>query len=200
MFFVFVLLWAIVRPAAQVPQPILLRGHTETLHVYGSPEGAPIFVSSGDGGWIHLAPHVAQLLSAKGFYVIGFDVKAYLASFTTGPVTLRPEQEPTDYRVLAQFARKVSRKKPILVGISEGAGLSLLAATDPLTKTEILGVIGLGLPDMNELGWRWKDSLIYVTHKTPNEPLFSAAFSDNLPEFEQRLRDAIEWVRANAPR
>ena len=37
------------------------------------------------------------------------------------------------------------------------------------------GVIGLGLPDLNELGWRWKDALIYLTHGTPNEPTFSAA-------------------------
>ena len=36
-------------------------------------------------------------------------------------------------------------------------------------------MIGLGLPDMNELGWRWKDSVIYLTHRAPNEPSFSAA-------------------------
>ena len=59
--------------------------------------------------------------------------------------------------------------------MSEGAGLSVLAATDPRTKRAIAGVIGLGLPDLNELGWRWRDSLIYVTHGTPNEPTFSAA-------------------------
>jgi type IV secretory pathway VirJ component len=28
-------------------------------------------VSSGDGGWIHLAPHVAEVLAAKGFFVVG---------------------------------------------------------------------------------------------------------------------------------
>jgi len=36
-------------------------------------------------------------------------------------------------------------------------------------------VIGLGLPDLNELGWRWKDALIYLTHRTPDEPMFSVA-------------------------
>jgi fermentation-respiration switch protein FrsA (DUF1100 family) len=125
----------------------------------------------------------------------------------------------------------------------------VLAATDPATKARIDGVVGLGLPDLNELGWRWKDSLIYLTHGTPNEPTFSAAaivanvaplplaaihsthdefvplasiqqvmsraaepkrlwivnasdhrFSDNLPEFDRRLLEAIEWVRAHAPR
>jgi fermentation-respiration switch protein FrsA (DUF1100 family) len=234
---------------AQVPQTIVLRGHQQTLQVYGSPQGDPIVVSSGDGGWIHLGPHVAQVLAAKGFRVIGFDVRAYLASFTSGQTTLRVEDEPTDYRVLAEFARTGSPRRPILVGVSEGAGLSLLAATDPQTKAVIAGVVGLGLPELNELGWRWMDSLIYLTRTVPKEPTFSAAaivanvapipiaaihsthdeftpldhiqnvlsraaepkrlwivkasdhrFSDNLPEFDQRLLEAIEWVRSNAPR
>jgi fermentation-respiration switch protein FrsA (DUF1100 family) len=109
--------------------------------------------------------------------------------------------------------------------------------------------VGLGLPDINELGWRWKDSLIYLTHGVPSEPTFSAAsvvarvaplplaaihstkdefvskaeldrvlaaagdphrlwmitasdhrFSDNLPEFDARLLDALAWVAANGPR
>jgi fermentation-respiration switch protein FrsA (DUF1100 family) len=77
--------------------------------------------------------------------------------------------------VLADFAARGSSRKPILIGVSEGAGLSVLAATDPETKGAIAGVIGLGLPDMNELSWHWKDDLIYITHSTPNEPIFSAA-------------------------
>ncbi len=35
------------------------------------------------------------------------------------------------------------------------------------------GVVALGLPDKNELAWRLRDSIIYVTKKTPNEPTFS---------------------------
>ena len=46
--------------------------------------GAPVIVSSGDGGWIHLGPHVAEILAARGYFVVGFDVKAYLESFTAG--------------------------------------------------------------------------------------------------------------------
>ena len=41
---------------------------------------------------------------------------------------------------------------------------SVLAASDPITQQSIAGVIGIGLPDRNELGWRWKDSIIYLTH------------------------------------
>jgi len=57
----------------------------------------------------------------------------------------------------------------------KGAALSALAAADRATQPAIAGVIGLGLSDRNELGWRWKDSVIYLTHGVPNEPTFSVA-------------------------
>ncbi|MBP7779667.1 MAG: hypothetical protein KA371_21325 [Acidobacteria bacterium] len=161
--------------SAQTTEKLSLRGHPQTLHLYGSRGATPVVVSSGDGGWIHLGPHVAEALAARGFFVVGFDVKAYLSSFTSGTATLRPEDEPRDYKVLADFAARGSAERPILVGVSEGAGLSVLAATDPVTRSAIGGVVGLGLPDTNELGWRWKDALIYVTHGSPSEPTFSAA-------------------------
>jgi hypothetical protein len=118
---------------------------------------------------------VAEFLVSRGFFVVGFDVKTYLSEFTSGRSTLRAEDEPGDYRVLTKFARHATGKRPILIGVSEGAGLSVLAATDPVTKAGIAGVIGLGLPDLNELGWRWNDMLIYLTHRMPDEPAFSAA-------------------------
>jgi fermentation-respiration switch protein FrsA (DUF1100 family) len=234
---------------AQSIQLLDLRGHEQKLHLYGSRGGDPVVVSSGDGGWLHLAPGVSQLLAAHGFFVVGFDVKAYLAGFTTAGATVRTQDVPGDYRALVQFAAKGAVKKPILVGVSEGAGLSLLAATDPDTKAVIAGVIGLGLPDRNELGWRWKDAIIYLSHSVPNEPTFSARaivanvsptplaaihsthdeyvpvadvqkimdaagepkklwiinagdhrFSGNLAEFDQRLLEAIAWVRERTSR
>jgi hypothetical protein len=163
------------RNAAPVSDSITIRDHPQSLHLYGARGATPVIVSSGDGGWIHLAPHVAELLSTKGCFVVGFDSKTYLESFTTSKATLRTQDEPGDYRVLVNYAARGSVEKPILIGVSEGAGLSVLAATDPQTKALIAGVIGLGLPDMNELGWRLKDSIIYVTHAVPNEPLFSVA-------------------------
>lgn len=159
----------------QSRQAVVIRGHQQSLYIYGSPRGEPVIVSSGDGGWIHLGPHVAEFLATRGFFVIGFDVKSYLSSFTSQRSTLRPEEEPADYRALTDVAKKTTGRKPILIGVSEGAGLSVLAATDTTTKAEIAGVIGLGLPDINELAWRWRDSLIYLTHQAPNEPSFSAA-------------------------
>jgi pimeloyl-ACP methyl ester carboxylesterase len=155
---------------------VVIRGRTQYLHVYGTRgSGEPVIVSSGDGGWLHLAPHVAEALAARGFFVVGFDCKAYLEGFSSKAETLRAEEVPADYRVLIDYAAAGGAAKPILIGVSEGAGLSVLAASDQQNKQAIRGVVGLGLPDMNELGWHWRDSVIYLTHGLPKEPMFSSA-------------------------
>src|SRR6187549_308185 len=54
-------------------ETVTIRGHKQTLHIYGGRDSDPVILSSGDGGWIHLAPHVAELLAQCGYRVIGFD-------------------------------------------------------------------------------------------------------------------------------
>jgi pimeloyl-ACP methyl ester carboxylesterase len=51
----------------------------------------------------------------------------------------------------------------------------VLAATRDDVKQKVAGVVVIGLPDKTELGWRWRDSLIYLTHGVPNEPTFSTS-------------------------
>jgi fermentation-respiration switch protein FrsA (DUF1100 family) len=152
-----------------------VRGRNQTLQIYGMPTSAIAIVSSGDGGWVHLAPHVAEVLASHGWYVVGFDAKSYLSGFTGGKGPLSERDVQRDYAQLIDFVTPQDRDRPILIGVSEGAGLSVLAATSDAVKRRIQGVVGLGLPDISELGWRWRDMVIYVTHTAPNEPTFSAA-------------------------
>jgi fermentation-respiration switch protein FrsA (DUF1100 family) len=168
------LLPTVAIPRANGPETarLDLRGKPQTLRLYGSREGFPVVVTSGDGGWLHLGPHVAEVLAAHGCFVVGFDAKAYLSSFTSGAKTLDVRDEPRDYRDLIGAAAGNSGTRAVLVGVSEGAGLSVLAAAEPQTRGLIAGLILLGLPDENELGWRWTDSIIYLTKGTPKEPTF----------------------------
>ena len=240
----------LVSPAlAQSTSGFTLRGKVLTLHLYGPVNGAPVIVASGDGGWVHLGPHVAEVLARAGHFVVGVDSKQYLSAFTVGTTTLRQDDVPRDFQALIAYAARSAHIKPMLVGVSEGAGLSVLAATDPSVRAVVGGVVALGLPDLNELGWRWNDAVIYFTKGVPDEPTFSVAglidrvtplplaaihatgdefvpvadiqrmmaraaepkrlwiikasnhrFSDNEPEFDRRLAEAMEWVRTNAPR
>ena len=169
------LLETVALSAQPRPAEIEVRGHSLTLHLYGKAGDPPIVLASGDGGWVHLAPSVAEMLASHGCFVVGLDAKAYLESFTDGRSTLSQEDVPGDFRVLIDFAARSSPSAPapLLVGVSEGAGLSVLAATSSENRERLSGVIGLGLPDVNELGWRFRDSIIYITKKVPNEPTFS---------------------------
>ncbi len=151
---------------------LLVRGRPQQIHLYGVKGGVPVILSSGDLGWAGLVVQVADFLASEGYYVIGFNTKAYLASFTSRSTSLSPKDVPDDYSVLIEYARQTSAAKPILAGISEGAGLSVLAATKPNVKYSIQGILGLGLPDQNELGWKWQDFTIWITKKSPNEPGF----------------------------
>jgi hypothetical protein len=51
------------RSGVETRETIDLRGRDQVLHLYGARGGTPVIVSSGDGGWIHLGPHVAEVLS-----------------------------------------------------------------------------------------------------------------------------------------
>jgi hypothetical protein len=101
----------------------------------------------------------------------------------------------------------------VLFGVSEGAGLSVLAASAPEVQRRIAGVVALGLPEKNELGWRFRDSMIYVTKKVPNEPLFSARdyvgrvapvpfalFRSSHDEFVSQADSEAIWAQAKDPR
>ena len=49
----------------------MVRGQSQTLRLYGVKTGTPVVVSSGDGGFVHLAPVVAEFLASKGYFVVG---------------------------------------------------------------------------------------------------------------------------------
>ena len=161
--------------AAPATEAFTLRGQTLELHLYGQRGNPPVVLASGDGGWMHLAPECAAILARNGYFVVGLDTKQYLSAFTRSDATLRPADVPGDFKSLVDYASAGAPRKPVLAGVSEGAGLAVLAASHPAVKPAVLGVVGLGLPDQTELGWRFRDSLIYFTHKAPNEPAFSAA-------------------------
>jgi alpha-beta hydrolase superfamily lysophospholipase len=163
--------------SAAVPatEALTIRGQEQRLRLYGTRGGPVAVVASGDGGWVHLGPYVAEFLAGQGYFVVGLDSKAYLSSFTRGDTTLSTTDVPGDFAVLVDYASRGGRAPPVLVGVSEGAALAVLAATSDSTKSKVAGVVGLGMPDRAELGWRFRDSMIYVTKGVPREPLFSTA-------------------------
>ncbi len=161
-----------IRAALPAQDTVNIRGQQQELHLYGARGGTPVILSSGDLGWAGLVVQVAEYLESRGCYVVGFNSRSYLAGFTGKKGTLAPKDVPEDYGVLIQYAAQGSAEKPILAGISEGAGLSVLTATRQELKGSILGILAIGLPDQTELGWKWQDATIWITKKAPDEPSF----------------------------
>lgn len=154
-----------------------------------SPALGTLLFSPGDGGWRGIAVDWAHKMASWGYDVYGIDTLHYLASLG-GKEGLRPEDVTADY---AELSNRLQATKPVvLVGWSEGASLSLLAALGQGAKpSPFAGLVTIGLPEVGVLGWKWKDALSWVTKKTPEEPQFHA--SDYIP----RLRVPFFILRSS---
>ena len=125
----------------------------------------------------HLAPHVAETLAAARLLRRrrrrqGVFETASPPAHQTLPPGRRARRLPDPGRLRRPRgrgqagARRASRRAP---------ACRCWRRPIPATRAAISGVVGLGLPDVNELGWHWRDALIYVTHGSPDEPSFSTA-------------------------
>ncbi|MBI4167170.1 MAG: alpha/beta hydrolase [Acidobacteria bacterium] len=155
-----------------------IRGAEQTFYVYTpdphKTDRPAVIVVSGDGGWHGFITEIAQYLADRGHTVVGVDCKAYLESLGK-PKALEPAQITGDFGTIAQFAKaQAGSKAIILVGWSEGAGLAVLGGLDSGLRPDLRGVVAIGIPELNELAWRWSDATIYLTHKVPNEPTFNS--------------------------
>jgi hypothetical protein len=155
-----------------------VRGKTLTISVYRSALSKPlgtIFMGSGDVGWVGLAVDLAQILSDKGYTVVGINARQYLGAFTNGKATLTTKDPPGDYDSLFRFLteKKLVTPPVILSGVSEGAALAVLAGASPNNRPWVNGVMTMGLPPSAELGWRWTDFTSWITKKDSNEPMFA---------------------------
>jgi alpha-beta hydrolase superfamily lysophospholipase len=168
--------WPVTAWAAdKIDVPV--RGKTLTVAVYTpptSPRGT-IVMGSGDVGWVGLAVSMADELSANGYIVVGINVRQYLSAFTSSQSHLETTNVPADYRLLIDTLKQSRRLvAPIIVsGVSEGAALAVLAASDQANHAWIDGVIALGLPPTAELAWRWTDVGSWITKRDAVEPSFA---------------------------
>ena len=87
-----IFLYAFASPptAASSTETVQIRGHSQTLHTYGSRGGEPVIVSSGDGGWVHLGPHIAQTLAGAWVLRGGLRRQELPAGFHLNPSDAAP--------------------------------------------------------------------------------------------------------------
>lgn len=113
-------------------------------------------MGSGDVGWVGLAVSMAELLRDQGY--------------------LEASQVPGDHaEIAASLRRRGLLHEPVIVsGVSEGAGLAILAASSSANHEWMAGVITMGSPGTAELAWRWTDFTSWITNKDSGEPSFAS--------------------------
>jgi len=158
---------------------VAVRSKTLTLTIYrpvnNTAARGTILMGSGDVGWVGLAVTMAEELAAQGYIVVGINVRQYLAAFTSGKSHLQPSQVPGDYLLFRDTLKQKGLlvRPVVLSGMSEGAALAVLAASDTKNHAWIDGVITMGIPPTAELAWRWTDIGAWVTKHDADEPSFA---------------------------
>jgi pimeloyl-ACP methyl ester carboxylesterase len=166
---------------AQVPQPgknqLTVRGQQQEIYFYPAAGAAPhhkVLFATGDGGWRGFAITMAEQMAATGYDVYGLDTRRYLRSFT-GATVLTTAEVGSDFAQMAQWVRQGGRERVLLMGWSEGAGLGLAAVAEPGNRAVFAGLVAVGTPEFNILGWRWSDMAAQLTKQLPHEPTFKSA-------------------------
>lgn len=138
---------------------VVLHGKPLELHVAAPPtrEPAPVLVlyASGDGGWFGAAVDMFRQIADAGYVTVGFSSRALLRLERPQGALANPAQLADEYDQIVAQARAVLGLREdtgaVLTGWSRGAAFSVLAATEPVVRHEIVGVLAIGLANGEDL-------------------------------------------------
>jgi pimeloyl-ACP methyl ester carboxylesterase len=158
-------------PCALPDQPLSLNGHTLRLHL-ANPDAAasgPLLVfASGDGGMHRKDLDAYRRLVSWCYPTVGFDARDYVTHLPAGSLTTTPERLAADYAQIIAAAKRALRLPPdhpaVLVGVSRGAGLSVVAAAH--LQGVIDGVVAVALTREEEFV-RWYRRVPLVPESRP---------------------------------
>jgi predicted alpha/beta hydrolase family esterase len=143
-----------------VPAPfvrtVTLYGHPLELHLstLGSGHEPLLVFATGDGGWRGYDLDTYQHLVSWGYPVAGFSAPEYIKYLRGEDETTTPVRLATDYMLIVERAKRELRLATdtpvILVGVSRGAGLAVVAAGQPLLQPQLAGVLAVALTKEEE--------------------------------------------------
>lgn len=149
---------------------LMLNEHSIALHL-ATPASAgnrPLLVyATGDGGWRGKDLAVYRKLVSWGYPIVGFSSPTYLKHLGKSKTT-RPALLARDYDTIIAFTKTrlslAADTRIILVGVSRGAGLAVVAAGQSILRHELCGVVAVGLTKEEEhVRWFRRKRLNRVT-------------------------------------
>jgi fermentation-respiration switch protein FrsA (DUF1100 family) len=116
---------------------------------------APLLLyATGDGGWRGKDLDLYRQLVSWGYPTAGFSAPQYVKHLRGDAETTTPARLAKDYAALIDLARQSLTLPPstrvILVGVSRGAGLSVVAAGQRSLRGSLDGVLAMGLTKEEE--------------------------------------------------
>ena len=113
-----------------------------------------LLYATGDGGFRGNDRAIFDLLASFGYPVAGFSARDYLKNLGYVADTTTPQRLAADYERLIQFSEKSLELPPnvpiILVGVSRGAGLAVVAAGQRVVRDRLTGVLAIALTKEEE--------------------------------------------------
>ena len=141
---------------------VALNGHNLRLHFSRGTErpDRPLLVyATGDGGWHRKDVAAYHQLVSFGYPTVGFDARDYVSHLGREDATTTPERLAEDYERIIETARSAlqlpAHYPVVLVGISRGAGLSVVAAGQFGLRASIAGVLAVALTKEEEYVRMW---------------------------------------------
>jgi len=162
------------------------------LHLSRPPtatSGPLLLYVTGDGGWRGKDLETYERLRRLEQPLAGFSAPDYLDHLRGGADSLSPSGLAEDFADIAKLARERLALPPstdvILVGVSRGADLVVVAAAEPELRASVGGVLAVALTDQEE----------YVRHR-PRRLFHPGSHEAEQPLEMVKPYDCIERVRA----
>jgi hypothetical protein len=131
---------------------IIVNQHALTLRVSrGTAEHrAELLVyATGDGGWRGMDRDVYRQLESWGYAAIGFSAPEYLDHLPGADGTTTPARLASDFATIIEQGREAiddtASRRSVLVGVSRGADLAVVAAGQADLQPQLGGVVVMGL-------------------------------------------------------
>lgn len=119
-----------------------------------------LLYATGDGGFHGNDRAIFDVLANLGYPVAGFSARNYLKNLGYVADTTTPQRLAADYMRLIEYSLKSLELPPgspvILVGVSRGAGLAVVAAGQRTVRDRLTGVLAIALTKEEEYVRRYR--------------------------------------------
>jgi len=172
-----------------VQDQIAIYRHPLALRFFKPENSAATLViyATGDGGWRGLDREIFEWISAWGYPAVGFSSKNYLKNLGYVGDTTTPIRLVRDFESVIRFAeRKLGMPEStriILVGLSRGAGLAIVAAGEGELKPNLAGVVAVALTKEEEHVVHYRRS-VQSRPGQPRRELVKIQTYEYLPQIE----------------